>query len=96
TICVIINLIFLYCRVSALAVPFPSQWEASIAVRSLSPDREPRKGGITRTLSVTENILSVKWTADEARVLRVAIASFLDHLALVMETMDAFGQSVPQ
>ncbi|XP_072514623.1 L antigen family member 3-like [Salminus brasiliensis] len=77
-------------------VPFPSQREASIAVQSLFPDREPRKGGITKTLSVSANILSVKWTADEARVLRVAVASFLDHLALVMETMDAFGQTMPQ
>ncbi|KAL7848195.1 hypothetical protein AOLI_G00229130 [Acnodon oligacanthus] len=79
-----------------LEVPFPSQREASIAVQSLFPDREPRKGGITKTLSVSANILSVKWTAEEARILRVSVGSFLDNLALVMETMDAFGQIIQQ
>lgn len=32
-----------------------------------------------------------KWKAVEARSLRVSVGSFLEHLALVMETMDAFG-----
>ncbi|XP_076842611.1 L antigen family member 3-like [Brachyhypopomus gauderio] len=76
----------------ALEVPFPSQREASIALKALSPDPEPRKGGITKTLSASACTLSVKWTADEARILRVSVGSFLDHLALVIETMDAFGQ----
>ncbi|KAG2455389.1 LAGE3 protein, partial [Polypterus senegalus] len=31
------------------------------------------------------------WMADEARILRVSVSSFLDHLALVLETMEAFG-----
>lgn len=37
-----------------------------------------------------------RWTADEARILRVSVSSFLDHLSLVMETMDAFGPPVSQ
>ncbi|XP_062870653.1 L antigen family member 3-like [Trichomycterus rosablanca] len=77
-----------------LEVPFPSQREVSIAIQSLCPDREPRTG-TTKTLRVSSNTLSVKWTADEARILRVSVGSFLDHLALVMETMEAFGQTVP-
>ncbi|XP_066498485.1 L antigen family member 3-like [Hoplias malabaricus] len=74
-----------------LEIPFPSEREASIAARSLSPDPEPRKGGISKALSVSDGGLSVKWTADEARILRVSVNSFLDHLALVLETMDEFG-----
>ncbi|KAK9532132.1 hypothetical protein VZT92_009534 [Zoarces viviparus] len=80
----------------SLDVPFPSSLEASIALRSLSPDREPRKGGISKHLAVTGSTLSVKWSADEARVLRVSVNSFLDHLTLVMETMQMFGPPVTQ
>ncbi|KAM6984879.1 L antigen family member 3-like [Aplochiton taeniatus] len=79
----------------ALDVPFPSAREATIALQSLSPDREPRKGGISKRLQVSGSTLSVCWTADEARILRVSVGSFLDHLSLVMETMEAFGPPVP-
>ncbi|XP_069785285.1 L antigen family member 3-like isoform X2 [Narcine bancroftii] len=74
-----------------LSIPFPSEREARIALRSLSPDAEHRKGGISRTLSVEDCTLLGHWEADEARILRVAVNSFLDHLALVLETMDRFG-----
>ncbi|XP_029300779.1 L antigen family member 3-like [Cottoperca gobio] len=80
----------------SLVVPFPSSREAVIALRSLSPDREPRKGGISKQLTVTGGTLSVRWSADEARVLRVSVNSFLDHLSLVIETMEMFGPPVPQ
>ncbi|XP_041915043.1 L antigen family member 3-like [Alosa sapidissima] len=78
-----------------LDVPFPSAREASMALNTLSPDREPRKGGITKELVAVGNVLSVRWTADEARILRVSVGSFLDHLTLVLETMDEFGPPVP-
>ncbi|NP_001134070.1 L antigen family member 3-like precursor [Salmo salar] len=35
-----------------------------------------------------------RWRADEARILRVSVGSFMDHLSLVMETMEAFGPPV--
>ncbi|XP_020482191.1 L antigen family member 3-like [Labrus bergylta] len=75
----------------SLDVPFPSSGEAAIALRSLSPDREPRKGGISKELAVSGSTLSVRWSADEARILRVSVNSFLDHLSLVLETMEQFG-----
>ncbi|XP_030579879.1 L antigen family member 3-like [Archocentrus centrarchus] len=78
----------------SLEVPFPSSHEATIALRSLSPDREPRKGGISKVITVSGSTLSVRWSADEARILRVSVNSFLDHLSLVMETMDMFGPPV--
>ncbi|XP_075772700.1 EKC/KEOPS complex subunit LAGE3 [Pelodiscus sinensis] len=79
-----------------LSVPFPSPLEAQIAHGSLVPDPEPRKGGISKDLAVTENFLHVRWKADEARILRVSISSFLDHLSLVVETMEMFGPPVPR
>ncbi|MBN3317462.1 LAGE3 protein, partial [Atractosteus spatula] len=42
-------------------------------------------------MRATDNILSVTWAADEARILRVSVGSFLDHLALVLETIEEFG-----
>ncbi|XP_026995315.1 L antigen family member 3-like isoform X1 [Tachysurus fulvidraco] len=78
--------------VRTLEVPLPSQKEVSIALRSLSPDHEPRTGATIKSLSASANALSVKWNAVEARSLRVSVGSFLDHLALIMETMDSFGQ----
>ncbi|KAM8827840.1 L antigen family member 3-like [Spinachia spinachia] len=80
----------------SLDVPFPSPREAAIALGSLSPDREPRKGGISKHLAVTDSTLSVRWRADEARILRVSVTSFLDHLALVLETMEMFGPPAAQ
>ncbi|XP_075041091.1 EKC/KEOPS complex subunit LAGE3-like [Mixophyes fleayi] len=77
-----------------LHVPFPCSREAQIAHDTLCPDAEPRKGGVSKTLSVTDNILHVHWQADEARILRVSVSSFLDHLSLVVQTMDRFGPPV--
>jgi len=37
-----------------------------------------------------------RWTADEARILRVSVGSFLDSLCLVLETMEMFGPQLPQ
>nr|XP_028568294.1 EKC/KEOPS complex subunit LAGE3 isoform X1 [Podarcis muralis] len=77
-----------------LKIPFPSSSLAQIALGSLAPDPEPRKEGISKELDVTEDILHVRWRADEARILRVSISSFLEHLCLVVETMDLFGPPV--
>ncbi|XP_075440838.1 EKC/KEOPS complex subunit LAGE3 isoform X2 [Ascaphus truei] len=74
-----------------LHVPFPGPREAQIAHDTLCPDAEPRRGGISKALSLTENILHVRWQADEARILRVSVSSFLEHLSLVLQTMDRFG-----
>ncbi|XP_053552179.1 EKC/KEOPS complex subunit LAGE3 [Bombina bombina] len=73
-----------------LRVPFLCPRDALIAHDTLSPDAEPRKGGVSKTLTVTDNILHVYWQANEARILRVSVSSFLDHLSLVLQTMDRF------
>lgn len=41
-------------------------------------------------------VCSRRWSADEARILRVSVNSFLDHLSLVLETMEMFGSPVSQ
>ncbi|KAM5146420.1 EKC/KEOPS complex subunit LAGE3-like [Mantella aurantiaca] len=77
-----------------LDVPFPRSTDAQIAHNSLSPDAEPRKGGVAKTLSVRDNVLHVHWQADEARILRVSVGSFLVHLSLVVKTMERFGSAL--
>lgn len=54
---------------SALDVPFRSTREGSIALQSLSTDREPRKGGISKELTVSGSTLSVWVSAVCSRVL---------------------------
>ncbi|KAM3909907.1 EKC/KEOPS complex subunit LAGE3-like [Leptodactylus fuscus] len=78
-----------------LNVPFPSSREAQIAHDTLSPDAEPRKGGVSKTLTITDHVLHVHWQAEEARILRVSVSSFLEHLSLVVKTMDRFGPALP-
>ncbi|XP_038603659.1 EKC/KEOPS complex subunit LAGE3 [Tachyglossus aculeatus] len=79
-----------------LTVPFPSPLEAQIALGALAPDEEPRKGGIAKELAVSGSQMTVHWSAEEARILRVSISSFLDLLSLVLLTMERFGPPVPR
>lgn len=73
-----------------LEVPFPSNREAVIALGSLSVDKEPRRGGVQRKISVDKNILLIHFEALEAKSLRVSINSFFEHLRLVCETIRCF------
>jgi len=75
-----------------LEVPFPSSEEAEIALGSLSVDKEPRRSGVQRTITVSGSNLLVHFEAQEARSLRVSINSFFEHVHLVCETIRCFGQ----
>lgn len=53
------------------------------------------KGKIILPLCWTLSSLCFRrWSADEARILRVSVTSFMDHLSLVLETMEMFGPPV--
>uniref|UniRef100_A0A8D2DCR2 L antigen family member 3 n=1 Tax=Sciurus vulgaris TaxID=55149 RepID=A0A8D2DCR2_SCIVU len=78
----------------ALRVPFPSPLEAEIAHGSLSPDVEPHQGVIEKELTVRGNVLAIKWTAEDARLLRISIINCLEHLSLVLRTMQHFGPPI--
>ncbi|XP_074659696.1 EKC/KEOPS complex subunit LAGE3-like [Tubulanus polymorphus] len=77
-----------------LRIPFLTEREADIAFGSLSVDKEPKRGGCRKTLTVDRNFLIINFTAAEARMLRVGVNSFLDLLTLVMQTMQQFGPPV--
>ncbi|XP_065894713.1 EKC/KEOPS complex subunit LAGE3-like [Dysidea avara] len=76
-----------------ITIPFPSTAEATIAYNSLRVDPEPRRSVVSKLLSVNQRQLTANFTATEARLLRVAVGSFLDHLILVVDTMNRFGQT---
>ncbi len=74
-----------------LTVPFILARDAEVAYTSMVVDPEPKRSGVTKTLRVEANILTVSFTANEARMLRVAVGAFLDLLILVVETIREFG-----
>lgn len=80
----------------ALRVPFPSPLEAQIAHGSLAPDAEPHQAVINKQLTVRGNILAIKWIAEDARLLRISIINCLEHLSLVLRTMQHFGPPIPR
>ncbi|VTJ63131.1 Hypothetical predicted protein [Marmota monax] len=80
----------------ALRVPFPSPLEAQIAHGSLAPDAEPHRGVINKQLMVRGNVLAIKWTSEDARLLRISIINCLEQLSLVLRTMQLFGPPIPR
>ncbi|XP_006900030.1 PREDICTED: EKC/KEOPS complex subunit LAGE3 [Elephantulus edwardii] len=80
--------------VGSLTVPFRSSLEADIARGALAPDAEPHRELIHKEFSVNGSVLAIRWTAEDARLLRLSIISFLDHLSMVVRTMQRFGPPI--
>jgi EKC/KEOPS complex subunit PCC1/LAGE3 len=53
-------------------------------------DTEPRKELNKKEIKLKDNVIIVNWHSKEARILRVSINSFLDHLTSVVETIHMF------
>ncbi|XP_018570277.1 uncharacterized protein LOC108910214 [Anoplophora glabripennis] len=77
-----------------IEIPFQSNRIAEIAYDVLRVDKEPKRSGVTKNLSVKENILAVKFSTSLARQLRVAVNGFFEKLDLISETIEAFGPPV--
>ncbi|XP_008587155.1 PREDICTED: EKC/KEOPS complex subunit LAGE3 [Galeopterus variegatus] len=78
----------------SLSVPFPTPLEAEIARGSLAPDAEPHQGAVGKELTVSGSTLAICWRAEDSRLLRISIINFLEHLSLVVRTMQRFGPPV--
>lgn len=83
-----------------LDVPFPDARLASVALQSLRVDKE-LSSLVRRELSAVAalgssdaTVLHVEYKAATNRMLRVALNSFLDSLALVMEVMEELDMDV--
>ncbi|XP_053436642.1 EKC/KEOPS complex subunit LAGE3 [Nycticebus coucang] len=81
-------------HIFALSIPFPTPLEAEIALGSLAPDAEPHQRAVEKDLTVSGSILAVHWRAEDSRLLRISVMNFLDHLSLVVQTMQRFGPPV--
>lgn len=86
--------------VSTLDIPFPTARLASIALQALGVDKE-LSPLVRRTLSTVapegfqdESVLRTKYVATTNRMLRVAVNSFMDSLALVLEVQEQLDVDV--
>ncbi|KAK0618451.1 transcription factor Pcc1-domain-containing protein [Bombardia bombarda] len=89
-----------------ITIPFPDARLASIALRALSVDKE-LSALVHRSLTTTasdnhdtpfqnagENTLRVHYKATTNRMLRVAVNSFMESVALVLEVMEELDVDV--
>ncbi|KAK3496855.1 transcription factor Pcc1-domain-containing protein [Neurospora hispaniola] len=85
-----------------LRVPFPDARLASVALQALRVDKE-LSGLVKRELSTVaspgsecagETVLQVDYKATTNRMLRVAVNSFMDSLALVLEVQEEMDVDV--
>jgi len=70
--------------------PFDTEEHATVARRTLEVDAEPRRSATERHFQVEDNHLKVEIRSCEAKYLRVATNALLDHLHLVVETIELF------
>ncbi|KAK0731215.1 transcription factor Pcc1-domain-containing protein [Lasiosphaeris hirsuta] len=84
-----------------LEIPFPDSRLASVALRALRVDKElsplvqrTLATVIPSALSADDTALRVEYKAATNRMLRVAVNSFFDSLALVVEVMQELDEDV--
>ncbi|KAK4202460.1 transcription factor Pcc1-domain-containing protein [Triangularia verruculosa] len=76
-----------------LDVPFPDARLANVALQALRVDKE-LSALVQRELSAADSTLKVQYKATTNRMLRVAVNSFFDSLALVLEVMEELDEDV--
>lgn len=83
-------------------MPFPTARLSTIAVKALAVDKE-LSPLVRRTFSTVaaagaadgvKNVLRVQYRATTNRMLRVAVNSFMDSLALILEVMERLDADV--
>eukprot|EP01134_Creolimax_fragrantissima_P005213 CFRG5213T1 len=70
---------------------FPSELWANIARRTLSADPEPRKGSVTKKITVDGVYLNTTLSATELRFLRTSLTGYFELLRLTVDTIREFG-----
>ncbi|KAK4672403.1 hypothetical protein QC763_102800 [Podospora pseudopauciseta] len=77
----------------SLDVPFPDARLANVALQALRVDKE-LSALVQKELSAVDSTLKVRYKATTNRMLRVAVNSFFDSLALVLEVMEQLDVDV--
>ena len=70
--------------------PFDTEEHATIASRTLKVDAEPKRSATERHFQIEQNLLKVEIRSCEPKYLRVATNALLDHLQLIVETIELF------
>ncbi|KAB1253179.1 EKC/KEOPS complex subunit Lage3 [Camelus dromedarius] len=73
-----------------LMVPFLSCMDAEVARRYLTPGAEPYLGDVQRELTVIGSDLVIRLTAEDSGILQISVASLLNRLSIVVQTMQHF------
>mmetsp|Transcript_15926 Transcript_15926/g.28565 ORF Transcript_15926/g.28565 Transcript_15926/m.28565 type:complete len:89 (+) Transcript_15926:26-292(+) len=73
-----------------LCVRFPTEGNADIVYKTLSVDEEFRPDRIYRQIQCKSDTITIMFASHELRYLRVCVSSFLQSMALVVDTLEAF------
>eukprot|EP00465_Bigelowiella_longifila_P011273 CAMPEP_0185263304 /NCGR_PEP_ID=MMETSP1359-20130426/13757_1 /TAXON_ID=552665 /ORGANISM="Bigelowiella longifila, Strain CCMP242" /LENGTH=91 /DNA_ID=CAMNT_0027850717 /DNA_START=111 /DNA_END=386 /DNA_ORIENTATION=- len=74
-----------------LSIAFPSEKDAETVFKVLTVDEEVRPDRIKRGIQREKEKLKIEFSASELRYLRVAVSTFLQSMALVVDTIHQFG-----
>lgn len=76
-------------------ITFESAQHASYICQALSVDPELRPQEVERELKAEGSIFMMRFRAKQPRMLRAAVGTFLDLVALAVRTLEAFKDTVP-
>ena len=75
-------------------IDYESAEHASLVQQALAVDPELRPKEVERTLSTEGPVLVMHFRAKQLRMLRAAVGTFLDLVALATRTLDAFKSTI--
>ncbi|KAK8439782.1 EKC/KEOPS complex subunit [Candidozyma auris] len=77
-------------HIVTLDVPFETETQAEIAMKTMSVDPILKKNEITVDYSIQNNLLTCKFAGISDRVIRVAVSSAIDNIKTIIECMEEF------
>ncbi|KAF6390212.1 hypothetical protein mRhiFer1_007573 [Rhinolophus ferrumequinum] len=81
--------------VFTLTLPFQSILEAEIARLAMDTDAQRHWQGFQKEVTVTDNVLAVRWIAEDPGVVLDSINSFLERLSVVIRNIQCIRHLFP-
>ena len=75
--------------VCELTFPLATARHADIVYNTVRIDKEPKKT-VQRVETVDNNVLKVRFEAEEAKFMRVAVESYIEKINLILRTIQRF------
>lgn len=76
-----------------LTFPLATARHAQIVYNTVRIDKEPKKT-VQRVESVDDNVLNVRFEADQAKFMRVAVESYIEKINLILKTIERFDPKI--